>query len=79
MSEVLRGFVRERRVRPRVVVERGIARGELPADTDVDLLVDMLGGTVMYRELIARVPLSNSEIATLADRILAGFGATTAG
>jgi AcrR family transcriptional regulator len=78
MSDVLRRFVRERRVRPRVVVERGIARGELPADTDVDLLVDTLGGTVMYRELIAHVPLSNADIETFADHILAGFGATPA-
>jgi AcrR family transcriptional regulator len=79
MSEVLRRFVRDRRDRPRVVVERGIARGELPPDTDVDLLVDTLGGTVMYRELIARMPVSNADIEELVERILAGFGATPAG
>jgi AcrR family transcriptional regulator len=76
MREVLRGFVRARRERPRAVVERAIARGELPADTDVDLLVDLLGGTVIYRELIALVPTDEADLAAMIDRVLPGFGWT---
>jgi AcrR family transcriptional regulator len=76
MRDVLRGFIRDRRVRPRVVVERAIARGELPPDTDVELLVDMLGGTVIYRELIAQAPTDDAVVTAMVDRLLPGYGWT---
>jgi AcrR family transcriptional regulator len=36
------------------IVERGKARGELPAETDVQLLVDRLVGPLFYRHLVRR-------------------------
>jgi AcrR family transcriptional regulator len=79
MREVLRAFVRDRRQRPRAVVQRAVARGELPPDTDVELLVDLLGGTVIYRELIALVPTDDAVIERLVDALLRGFGWTALG
>jgi AcrR family transcriptional regulator len=76
MREVLRAFVRDRRQRPRAVVQRAVARGELPPDTDVDLLVDLLGGTVIYRELFALVPTDEAMVNRLVDALLTGFGWT---
>ena len=36
------------------LVERAVKRGELPQDTDVELLVDVLHGSAVYRMLIHR-------------------------
>lgn len=33
----------------RAVLQRGIARGDLPFDTDIDLLLDMWSGVVLFR------------------------------
>jgi AcrR family transcriptional regulator len=76
MRDVLRSFTRERRLGPREIVERGIARGELPPDTDVDLLLDLTGGTVLFRELIAHIPVDDEYVTQLVDTVLAGFGGT---
>ena len=53
MRAVLASFIEDRRERPREILQRGVARGELPPDADIELMLDLLGGTVMYRELIA--------------------------
>jgi len=44
---------RSRVVAVRAAVERGVARGELPAETDVVVLADLLGGAVINQALIA--------------------------
>ena len=56
MRQVLAAFIRDRRDRPRGPIVRGVERGELPAGTDVELLLDMLGGSVFYRVLDLRRP-----------------------
>ena len=48
---------RRRQATVRALLDRGIGRGELPADTDVDLLVDVLIGPFLYRRLITGAPL----------------------
>jgi AcrR family transcriptional regulator len=75
MRDVLAGFIHDRRQAPRDIIRRGVDRGELPAGTDVELLLDALGGPVFFRELIARRPMDEGEIRTLVDRVLPGFGA----
>jgi AcrR family transcriptional regulator len=76
MRNVLRSFTDDRRERPRAIVRRGIARGELPADADVELLLDLTGGPVLYRELIAQNPVDAAFVARLVDAVLPGFGWT---
>lgn len=76
MRELLAGFIDDRRRRPREMVLRAIARGELPGGTDVETLLDLLGGTVIYRELIACRPTDAAYSARLVDRVLPGFGWT---
>lgn len=73
MREILIGFMQDRRDRPRQILRRGIERGELPPDTDVELILDLLGGTVMFRELLAGHPIGDDEIVRMVDRVLAGF------
>jgi AcrR family transcriptional regulator len=79
MKALLADFISDRRSRPREIVVRGIERGELPADADVELLLDVLGGTVIYRELIACAPTDEAYIARLVGSVLPGFGATDDG
>ncbi|WP_433608369.1 TetR/AcrR family transcriptional regulator [Prescottella agglutinans] len=45
-------FLTERRANCAEVIERGVARGDLPADLDVDLFMDTLAGAVFYRQVV---------------------------
>jgi len=46
-------YVQNRRVPVRQVLERAVGRGELPADTDIETLVDALLGPIIYRRLLS--------------------------
>lgn len=73
MRAVLAAFIDDRRERPRELIAQAVARGELPEGTDVELLLDLLGGTVIYRELIACRPTDRAYNARLVDRVLSGL------
>jgi AcrR family transcriptional regulator len=75
MRQVLSAFVRDRRERPREVVERAIARGQLPADTDVELVLDMVGAVPFYRELVSGEPMDEADARRVVDVVLAAVGA----
>jgi len=45
-------FLAERRANCAEVIERGVGRGDLPADLDVDLFMDTLAGAVFYRQVV---------------------------
>jgi AcrR family transcriptional regulator len=76
MRAVLAAFIDDRRERPRALLARGAERGELPAGTDLELLLDLLGGTVIYRELIACRPTDRAYNTRLVDQVLAGLSAS---
>jgi AcrR family transcriptional regulator len=56
------------------VVERGIARGEIPAGSDVRLVVEMIVGTV-FTKLRVREPVDEPYLAKVVDLVLAGANA----
>jgi AcrR family transcriptional regulator len=62
-----RQFVARRRERTVAAVRRGIVRGELRDDTDVDLVVDLIGGPIFYRHLVSGGRID----AAFADRLVA--------
>ncbi len=72
MAEVLGTFVDERRRPARRALERGVERGELPADVDVEGVLDQIGATVLFREVITRRPVDEGYVRRLVDRVLAG-------
>ncbi|MFM1723069.1 TetR/AcrR family transcriptional regulator C-terminal ligand-binding domain-containing protein [Rhodococcus sp. PAM 2766] len=45
-------FLAERRANCAAVIERGVARGDLPDHLDVDLFMDTLAGAVFYRQVV---------------------------
>jgi AcrR family transcriptional regulator len=50
-------FVTRQRERDRAAFLRARERGQLPADTDIDLAIDQLVGPVYYRVLVTRQPV----------------------
>src|SRR5215468_2660783 len=73
---------REQVVAPRLaqlapVIERGIARGDLRAGTEVRLVHELLVGPVFYRLLLSGAPLDRDLGPRLVDPILAGFAPRT--
>src|SRR5690349_10116288 len=55
------------------VVRMGIARGELPDDVDVHLVVDLARAPIIYRRVVAQVPVRAADVAPVIDAVLAAF------
>lgn len=53
-------FVRRRRANVRSLVERAIGRGELPVETDPELICDIVFGTMWYRLMFDHAPLDEA-------------------
>jgi AcrR family transcriptional regulator len=68
-------FLAPRRVESAAIIRRGIERGELRADIDVDLVLDMLIGTVVYRNLITGGDLTPGAVERAVDQVLDGVAA----
>ena len=66
------------RSRWRAAVERGIARGELASDTDVDLVLDALAGPLYFSLLITGEPIDDGYARAAVDLVLARYGTTAA-
>jgi AcrR family transcriptional regulator len=61
----------------REVVERGIARGELPEGTDPEFVIENVLGPIYFRLLISAEPLDKAFAERVVDFVLAGVRATT--
>jgi AcrR family transcriptional regulator len=55
------------------VVRRGITRGELPADLDIGLFIDLVRGTFIYRRVVAHSPVQAADIDAVLDIVLGAF------
>jgi len=64
-------FIRPRRAGNRVIVERAIARGDLPDGTDVELVIDRLVAPVSYRALVTWGEIGDDLPGALVDAVLA--------
>jgi AcrR family transcriptional regulator len=65
-------FAGRRRELTRRVIRRAIARGELRAGTDADLVIDALGGATTFRLLQGHAPLTTRFTGALVELILSG-------
>jgi AcrR family transcriptional regulator len=65
-------FAERRRTVTRLVLARAIQRGELRANTDVDLVIDAIGGAVTFRLLQRHAPLTTTFTDALVDLVLSG-------
>ncbi|QUQ66074.1 TetR/AcrR family transcriptional regulator [Kutzneria sp. CA-103260] len=64
------GHLAAQHARDRLPFERAVARQELPADTDIDPLVERLIGVVHYRVLVTGEPVSRDFTDALVDAFL---------
>jgi AcrR family transcriptional regulator len=70
-------FADRRRTVTRLVLRRAIARGELRAGTDVDLVIDAMGGATTFRLLQGHAPLTAKFTNALVTLLLSGCRAST--
>ncbi len=74
---VREGFLASRRRALRAVLQRGIRRGELRSQIDVELTLDLLGGPLMYRLLVTGQAVDAETAAALVDTLLRGIAPET--
>jgi AcrR family transcriptional regulator len=74
---VRESFLTGRRAALAAVLERGVERGDLRPDLDVELALDVLGGPLFYRLLITGGPLDEQLAEGVADLIVRGFALET--
>jgi AcrR family transcriptional regulator len=72
LRPLLKDLMESRRVSSRAVITRAVARGELPAQSDPDLVLDAVGGIVHTRSLITRQPVRRSDAERIVDLVLTG-------
>ncbi|MFJ5841713.1 TetR/AcrR family transcriptional regulator [Streptomyces shenzhenensis] len=65
-------FLDERRANCTRVIHRGIARGDIPADVDIELFMDVLAGPVFYRQLMTGSPPPRNLAEQIVDLLLSG-------
>lgn len=73
MRRTFTAFITERRQRSFTAVARAIERGELPADVDAELLVDMVCAPIFSRLLLTGTPLDDDLAERTVDIVLAGL------
>jgi AcrR family transcriptional regulator len=71
------GYLARRREAFRAVLERGIERGDLRRDLDLELALDVLAGPLFYRLLVTGGPIDDELAEGVVELILRGFAPDT--
>lgn len=66
-------FVNPRREQGRAIFRRAIERGEIPADTKVEVALDLLYGPIYHRLLHGHAPLNDGFVRDVVDTALNGL------
>ena len=61
------------RAQQRILLDRAIERGEIPADTDQEVVLDLLFGAAYHRLLHGHQPLTDKFARQVVDLIIAGL------
>jgi AcrR family transcriptional regulator len=69
----LERFVRPRRDAMRPVLLRAVDRGEIPADIDLEVALDLIYGPIYHRMLHGHAPLDERFARNVVDTIIAGI------
>lgn len=72
-AEFLDGFVDWRRKVVRQLLEKGLVRGEVAPEADLEIAVDSLFGAMWYRLLIGHAPLDQQFARDLVRQLLSGI------
>jgi hypothetical protein len=66
-------FVEPRRAQGAAVFRRAIERGEIPADTNIEVALDLIYGPVYHRLLHGHAPLNDRFVRDVVDTVLGGI------
>jgi AcrR family transcriptional regulator len=74
----LRGAWRERVLEPlrrqhRIMLDRAVGRGEIPASVDREVVLDLFFGAAEHRLLLGHLPMTDAFIGEVVEVILAGI------
>ena len=73
-TELRDHLVGSRRELVRVIWDRGVARGELRADVDPEVAIDLIFGPAMYRLVAGHAPLDDTAADAVVDAAMRGLG-----
>lgn len=76
LGRLVRAQTEQRRRFATNVIERAIARGDLPDDVDVDLLVTLVAGPLVYTKLVRRQRVTEELVAAVVDSVLSRYAVT---
>jgi AcrR family transcriptional regulator len=65
-------FVTRVRSQHRLMLDRAIGRGEVPADTDPDVILDLIFGSAYHRLLQSHLPLTDRFARAVVDTVVGG-------
>ena len=73
-NKILReAFILKRRAATRVILERGVERGEIAKTADLELMIDMLFGPVWFRLLVQHAKLDAGFASQLITAVITAF------
>jgi hypothetical protein len=72
-AELRDGLIHSRRRVGRAIWDRGVARGELRADVDPEVAIDVIFGPAMYRLVTGNGPLDAASADAIVDASLSGL------
>jgi AcrR family transcriptional regulator len=72
-AEYLARFVEPRRAQGAAVFRRAIERGEIPADTKIEVALDLIYGPIYHRLLHGHAPLNDRFVRDVVDAVLGGI------
>ncbi len=61
------------RAQQRILLDRAIERGEIPADTDQEVVLDLVFGAAYHRLLHGHQPLTDKFARQVVDLVIAGI------
>lgn len=64
------GFFKHRRAQGIEIIDRAIARGELPADVHHDILLDTIAGLTLYRQSVKRIQIDERHYVDIIDALV---------
>ncbi|MEY2417116.1 MAG: hypothetical protein QOH53_2450 [Ilumatobacteraceae bacterium] len=73
LRRLVRAQTDQRRRFSTQVIERAVDRGDLPEDVDVDLLVTLLAGPLVYTKLVRRQRVTEDLVAAVVDTVLSRY------
>jgi len=73
LGRLVRAQTDQRRRFATEVIQRAVSRGDLPDDVDVDLLVTLVAGPLIYTKLVRRQRVTDELVAAVVDSVLSRF------